>query len=745
MNMSSIRRTELTHSLVQSFSGARAALEDVFQHYKMGRYGEAFPEKSYFLLSRCTHVLFSLWLAEQENERGFFGLAVPAAFTLGLDFGELRYSEYKRRMLHGDEIEEHLRNETKWFEFWLRILEQFDKANAPAYQKFCQDLLAWVREPGFLEGKAARAHRKALHAFMMGDETGRVLTGTLRLLEDLLRTVVGCFTTPENRTCVAEQMILLTGLLGEMRRILLWETPAKGPYALGGQARWRNPSPLRRLLGGRTQGFLTVVPKREGGEIVCTFQPTPGSAGRRAAWMRRMTSLAGTYEAELFATWSYGSGAHAEHPDQFPGLQACWTVQNAEAGRLEVLSKQIDSLLDVLQQDPACTPLAAAVRGVSRNAAPEWQAVCLPWTYVSQLDQMMDKLTFIYREAKAVGGDDAALRVIERIWPSGKSPAARGAAGDNRNRQQEERPRTPASAPATESAPRSPAKVVPGTLASLLQRARAGRTRREKNLVGEREGNSVVSEMSDKPAGAETVNPGSPGEIGAVCEGPQADIVAPGGSEAERAPTPLPPAGQEQGMGDKQESKCVPPCGHTEQKDSEAESRSGASEAATAPGQPDSADDAGSSGSAATGPERAAIPAPRARRPRRPAPATKAADADRPSDVDRALVHRLLEHHEQPDGTINHEPLSSTDLRRDLGWSLSKVQRALTSIFGPKPTNAYRIKCKDRTICAFLKAQAGGEKAPGAPVRPKPQKARKAPGVPAKTKARRPSRRRVSV
>jgi hypothetical protein len=173
--MNGIRPTELTQSLVQSFSGARSALEEVFEHYKMGRYGEAFPEKPYFLLSRCTHVLFSLWLAEQESERDFFYRASPpAAFTLGLDFGELRYSEYKRRMLHGDLLEEHLRNETKWFEFWMRILEQLDESNARAYQKFCQYLLAWVRESGFLEGKADRVNRKALHAFMMGDEAGRV-------------------------------------------------------------------------------------------------------------------------------------------------------------------------------------------------------------------------------------------------------------------------------------------------------------------------------------------------------------------------------------------------------------------------------------------------------------------------------------------------------------------------------------------------------------------------------------------
>ncbi len=739
-------RTERTHSLVQSFSGARAALEDVFQHYKMGRYEEAFPEKPYFLLSRCTHVLFSLWLAEQESERRFFGMASPpAAFTLGLDFGELRYSEYKRRMRHEDLLEEHLRNETKWFEFWMRILEQLDPSNASAYQKFCEYLLAWVREPGFLEGKA---DRQALHLFMTVHETGRVLTGTMRVLEDLLRAIVGCFTTPEMSTCVVEQMILLTGLLSEMRRIIVWETPAKGPYALFGKTRWRNPSPLQRLFRDRTQGFLTVVPKREGGEIVCTFQPTPDSAGRRASWMRSMTSLAGTYEAELFATWSYGSGAHQEHPHQFPGVQACWTVQNAEAGRLEVLSRQIDNLLDVLQQNPVCAHLATAVRHVSRNDAPEWQAAALPWTYVSQLDQLVGKLTFVCREAKAVGGDDAAHSIIERIWPSGKATTKGDDPSNRQNGREEKTPRALPSVPVIESVPRSPAQVASGTLASLLQRLGGGPTHNEKNVVSEPQRRPALPEGGAEAGGAELINQGSPGEARAVCAVPQGDAVTPGTSETrepERGPKSLPSAWHAQGMDDEQESSRQPSCGHTGQKDSEAESKSGALGTVADRKQPDFAGAGGSPECAATDPEGAAASTSRTPRQQRPAPAAKTANTDRPSEMDRTLLRRLLEHHKRPGGTVNYEPLSSTELRRDLGWSLSKVQRAMTNVFGPKPVNAYRGKCQNRTICAFLKARAGGERTRRMPVRAKPQRAGKTPGTSAKRNLRRKSRRRVSV
>jgi hypothetical protein len=649
--MVDIRRTEQTHSIVQSFSGARSALEEAFQYYKVGRHGEAFLEKPYFLLSRCTHVLFSLWLAEQESEQSFFRVASPpTAFAIGLDFGELRYSEYKRRMLHGDLLEEHLTNETKWFEFWMRILEQFDGSNARVYQEFCHCLLAWVREPSFLEGKAGSGNRKALHIFMTGDEAGRVMVRTMRVMEDFIRAIVGYFTTPEARTCVVEQIILLTGLLSEIRRIIIWETPAKGPYALFGKARWRTQSPLQWLSRNRTQGLLMVVPRREGGEIVCTFHPVPDSEGRRASWVRSMTSLEGTYEAELFATWSYGSGEHQEHTHQFPDLKACWTVQNAEAGRLEVLSRQIDSLLDVLQQNPVCRHLVTAVRRVSRNDTPQWTARVLPWTYVSQLDQLLGKLTFVCREAKALGGDDAAESVIGRIWPSGKATTEGGDLSNWQNSQEEKASHGLPSVPTMEPARRPPTQVVSGTLASLIQRLGSGRTNDEKNAASEPQGSSVLPE---------------------------------GGNES-KDPEPV-----------------------------------------------------------ATDPDGAAVPAPRELPQQRPAPATRTANTGHPSEMDRPLLRRLLEHHEWLGRTINYDPLSSTELQRDLGWSLSKVQRAMANVFGPKPVNAYRTKCKDRTISTFLKAQARGERTCRVPIRARPQRAGKPSGASAKGNPRRKSRRRL--
>jgi hypothetical protein len=255
-------------------------------------------------------------------------------------------------------------------------------------------------------------------------------------------------------------------------------------------------------------------------------------------------------------------------------------------------------------------------------------------------------------------------------------------------------------------------------------------------------------ERQAETTGAERASPASLEPADAICSVPQGDAVAPGVSEMpepQRGSTPQPSAGQPSGMKGEQESECLPPSAHTDHKDSEAKSESGVPEPATDAKQPDSADAGGSPQSVATDSERAAAPVPQAARRQQSTSGTRTKDTERPSDLEQVLLRRLREHHEAPGGTINDEPLSFAQLQRDLSWSLSDVQRAMTKVFGPKPANAYRNKCKNGTIGAFLKARTGGEKTRRAPVRAKPHKAKKAPRASGKPKARRKSRRRPSA
>lgn len=412
-NLVYTKGTNKIHLVAQNFSEARSALEGVFYYYKVGRYGTGHPGKPYFLLSCCAHVSFSLWLAEQESETSFFGsTSRPVVYQLGLDFGQLRYSEFKRRVLHTHSLEDHITNETKWFEFWMRLLEKLDPPGAPAYQEFTRRVLLAVGHPSFLDEPVCDQNTEALERFLQTDNMGRILVRTMSLLEDYLRATANFFTTAEARLHVLDQTALITGLLREMRRTVIWETPARGPYHLSSQTRWGAPASLLRLPDKQAKGFLRVVPKRDGGEMICTFHPADDKDGRDTSWRG---SLSDAYEQELFAVWSYGSGAPRKDVGQSPDCKASWTLQEAEVGRLESMAKQIDGLLAVIPHDPQYQRLAAMVRDVSRKDGCRWKAEILPWTYVKRLDQLVTKLTFIYREAKALGGDMAVPSVIARV------------------------------------------------------------------------------------------------------------------------------------------------------------------------------------------------------------------------------------------------------------------------------------------------------------------------------------------
>lgn len=732
--MAGAKRMDKTHPMAESFSEAKSTLDQVFRFYKWRRHAQGFPEEVYLLLSRCMYVCFSLWRSDQENQGDFFRRSPPpTAFWIGLDFAQLQGSEHAGSVLPADARGDHFANDTKWFDFWMKTLEQSDPRAAPIYREFSRHILACVGRKDLLDVKMGYRNRKALDLFLKKDEAGRVLLRTIAVLEDLIQAIVRYFATLDGRTCVLEKVALLTGFLSEMRQILVWETPAKGPYSPSGDARWRGRSPLTWLSRDRTPGVLTVIPRREGGEILCIYNPASDAKGRRASWVRKIASLKGTYEEALFATWSYDTGEHRKNPQQFPGVTAGWTVQYAEAQRLETLARQIDLLLAALQGNPRCQRLVEAVRSVLRNGCPRWKATVLPWIYVKQLDQLLEKLTSVYREASPLGGGDAAERIVARTWAAEETTA--GGTGPSR------RPDGPGGEAARGAASQDMTLAL-GEVKYILPKAdrhaldqpqpSSGSSEQFPPRLSAQEDRLTVQSPeaetetpAEKPS--ETPEPAgqSPGaEVEMAAERPPEEPELSERSpelRVETAAEELPEEVElsEQSPAVEVETTAAKPPEEPESsgEDFKAESPAPVHEESTARA---ASDDIGglecppsvaavsSPGPTETDAARAAVPAAPEEPAPKPARSKRTADTSHPEEIADTLLRRMLEHHGCLGDTINYEPLSAAELQRDLGWNQSKVQRAMTHIFGPKPVNAYRNKCKDRTISTFLKARAAG-------------------------------------
>lgn len=421
--MASVTAPDRTHQVVEILVKIEAALHDVFLYYKFGRHGDKQCEKPYFLLSHCSHLMFSLWLAYQEDEEVIRGkVPVPAAFTSGLDFGFLRYVEYSRRMVHADSIEEHLKNEPKWFAFWIQMLESFDKGGAGCFQEFRQQVLKNVENQTFLEKKTCHKDKKRLEALMQEDATGRLLLHSVTILEDLAQSIIGYLTMVDPRAYAIEQITAIFCLLGRIRRTIVCETPAKGPYVPSADKSWRAASSLGHACRGRTPGFLTVVPKRDGSGIVCRYDWASGDQAKSRQWMLKTSRLRHSYEEELFGTWSYQAGEYLQTSDSSSEARACWTLQAEEAAYIESLARQIDALLGTLQDYPICRNLVDVVGGVARNNGGKWKPGELSWICVEQVDKVLKKLKSACREARVTGGENPAQYVIPKVWSASDAP-----------------------------------------------------------------------------------------------------------------------------------------------------------------------------------------------------------------------------------------------------------------------------------------------------------------------------------
>ncbi len=396
---------------------SQAALEEVRRYYKFDRHAHVFPEKMYFLLSHCAHLLFSLWLTEKESPSGIFTFnAHLDALASELDFEALRYVDYKRRTLHANAYEEHLKNEPNWFKFWLKALQGREGGPPLDGDAFAQQVLTYVNHPKFLEGTVSRNDRKAFANLMKTDAGARLLHRSSLILEDMISAIVLQFAGLDAGLHATEHIAALVCMLRQARLIIVNEIPAQGPYMLFSSKAWGEPT-LLRVHPGQTLGRLRVVPKRDGGGIVCNFKWTAGSQIKKRSWTRATSALPHPYEEELLHTWPRDASKPIRSSKPPCEAEPCWLVQRAEASRLKAIFRHIEALQKSLSGNPRCAGLLGDIEDIFMDRHMGEEVLRLEWTYVDRLDQLLTKLQSAYREARILGGKNPGQEIIAAMWP----------------------------------------------------------------------------------------------------------------------------------------------------------------------------------------------------------------------------------------------------------------------------------------------------------------------------------------
>jgi len=419
--MTPTRNVDIEGHLADILLRSQAAWEEVRSYYKFDRHAHLFPEKIYFLLSHCAHLLFSLWLTEKESLADTFSFSASLDTPVSeLDFEALRYVGYRRQIPQVNVYEAHLKNEPNWFKFWLKAL-QAREANRPLdADEFTGQVLTYVNNPGLLEGTVSRKDRKAFANLMKTDAGARLLHRSGLILGDMISAVVLQFTGLDPGFHATEQLAALVCMLRQVRLIIVNETPARGPYVLFSSKAWGEPA-LLRVRPGRTLGCLKVVPKRDGGGIACNYKWTSGSQTKKRSWTQPISALPHPYEETLFRTWPRDASKTLKHAGLSSEAEPCWLLQRAEARRLKTIFGHIEAVRKSLSDNPRCAGLLGDIADIFIDRHMGEQVSRLEWAYVDRLDQLLAKLQSAYREARILGGKNPGQEIIATMWPVQRS------------------------------------------------------------------------------------------------------------------------------------------------------------------------------------------------------------------------------------------------------------------------------------------------------------------------------------
>jgi hypothetical protein len=669
MEMNPTRGSDTQIFLADILLEMEATLQELCHYYRFERHKGAFPAKVYFLFSQCAHLLYCLWRAQRAGATDAFQQnARLSALVSGLDFGELGQASYRGRAPHRSAHDGYLQNQSVWFTFWLRALQEHGGAKPPECDEFSQQVLSHTRDPGFLEGKIGRRQNKALAHFLRTDAVARLLDHSTVILEGLTSAIVIQLTSLDPNFHMTEQMASLVCMLRQARRIIIYETPAQGPYVLCSNRSWGVPSPLFRMGAKRKSGTLKVVPRRDGAGIACTYRWTMQSQSGTRSWMQATSALSSTYEEELFRTWSYDTGEHCER-GSFDASKAHWLVQSVEARRLRIIFHHVETILGTLAVKRRCAGLIAEVAQISVDRQEQLQASKLEWTYIKKLDQLLKTLNTAYWEARLLGGNNPGEEIIAIKWPpafstqKGVESSHLHASCSNERLQSALPFKTVTHSKREESLDNAAAKDQGGHEEAAVP---------EKYVIDAHADATLDQQVnSGGPRGAMS-QPSSQ-----VClhakgleDRPQPEDVAPA---RDRRPTASlgsykkTPADVQH-----EEETTIPDDQTTDTTDQHTESQ----------------------------PSSSSLYSHETRNQQR---------QDDPSLTGQSnvsslqLILELAKRHQPRGGSVNYDPVSRKQLQQALGWTQSTIQRMMTDVFGRRPFAAYKQKCRDRTICDFLK------------------------------------------
>lgn len=616
-----------------------AALGELHGYYKFGRHKGTFPEAAYLLLSHCGHLLFSLWRAEKESTTSTFEYSSYLKTLISnLDFEALAPTDDTTRTSHADDQEQCLKNDPKWFMFWLRVLETQDGTRPLNCQEFARSVLAYVSHPCFLEGKVAKKSRNTLTGLMKTNTVARTFRTSMSVLEEVTAAIIFRLRNLDQGKRATEQLASLICLLRQVRRMIVIETPAQGPYVLRFNKNWGLPPALLRMYGRRMKGTLKVVPKRDGGGVVCSYGWTSGSQPTSRSWIRDTSAFTIPYEEEIFRTWSYDTGEHLRTREPSTSPKAHWLVQSDEARRLQVLFWQMEAVLSALARNPRYKGLIADIARVPIDDQVDWHGGELEWTYVKNLDQLLNKLNLAYREARVLSGDNPGEEVIANMWPP-QAPAAQ-------DQPQHSEPQESDDAQALSE----PSSVSP-----------------------------TAPQESEEPSSAET-----PAED----RQPVADEVE---TEQHAPSEPIAVEADPDSDATQHDNETPPSPPQCSMASAEMSPRDDQVETGQEPNEQSAAEDR-------LAPEMK--PADQQEEPT--AETTAPPDEPQSAVSPHALKQTLLQWHRPENGSVNYDPIPRKQLQRQLGWTQSEVQRMMKDVFGPKPFATYRQKCKIQAICDLL-------------------------------------------